>query len=337
MIIDALKHILAGQDLAFDEMVTVFDQIMSGKASDAQIGGFLIGLRMKGETATEVAAAASVMREKATKIMAPEGNILDTCGTGGDGQSSFNISTAVALVAAGAGVCVAKHGNKSVSSKSGSADALAQLGVNINADLNKAQTAMKEANVGFLFAPMIHGAMKYAIGARKQLAQRTIFNMLGPLTNPAGAKHQLLGVFSTEAQDKMAKALLDLGTTHAMLVCSQDGMDEISISAPTRVLEICNNAIKEIVITPEDFGVQSVVDADLSVPSSKDSAKLIADIIDGVQTDYRRDIVLINAAAAIYVADRADNFINAMQMAREAISSGGARVALDKLIAISNS
>lgn len=337
MITDALNTVLSGHDLSFDEMVAVFNQIMSGEATDAQIGGFLIGLRMKGESATEIAAAAAVMREKATSVTAPAGAVLDTCGTGGDGKSSFNISTAVALVAAGAEICVAKHGNRSVSSKSGSADVLRELGVNVDAPLSKAEEAMAEAKVGFLFAPMIHGAMKYAIGPRRELAQRTIFNMLGPLTNPAGARHQLLGVFSREAQDKMARALAELGTEHALIVHSDDGMDEISISAPTRVLEIRGGEIKELTVRPEDFGVEMEPDADLSVPGPVESAQLIRDIIGGVQAGPKRDIVLLNAAAAIYVADGAPDFDAAMEQARASISEGGAELALDKLIEITNS
>lgn len=250
----AIRTVVERRDLSAEQMRGIMRTIMTGEATPAQIGGFLIGLRMKGETVDEIAAAAGVMRELATPVTARVDHLVDTCGTGGDGASTFNISTAVAFVAAAAGAHVAKHGNRSVSSKSGSADVLEAAGVNLDLSAEQVARCIEEVGVGFLFAPRHHGAMKHAIGPRKEMGVRTIFNVLGPLTNPAGAPNQVLGVFSADLVEPLAHVLKQLGSRHVMVVHAEDGLDEISIAAPTKVAQL-KGEISVATITPEDFNL----------------------------------------------------------------------------------
>ena len=331
----AIKSVMAGDDLSAEDMVSVMQQIMTGECTPSQIGGFLVGLRMKGESVAEIGAAASVMRELATRVEVDSGNLVDTAGTGGDSSGSFNISTASAIVAAAAGAHVAKHGNRSMTSKSGSADVLEAAGVRLDIDAAKVARCIDEAGVGFMFAPAHHGAMKHAIGPRKEMAVRTIFNVLGPLTNPAAAPNQVIGVFDGELVEVMARVLQQLGSRHVMVVHAEDGMDEISISAPTRVAELKDGEITQYRLTPEDFGMQRAPLEALRVGSADESLALIRRVFDG-EPGPAADIVCLNAGAAIYVAGCADSLAAGVEAARAAIAAGGASRVLDDLVAISN-
>jgi len=309
--------------------------IMEGKATDAQISGFLVALRLKGETVEEIAGCARVMREKAVKVTAPAG-CIDTCGTGGDSAGTLNISTAAALVAAGAGVTVAKHGNRAVSSSSGSADVLAELGVNTAAPLELVERCLAEARIGFLFAPLMHQAMKYAIGPRRELGARTVFNILGPLTNPAGAKRQLLGVYDAALCRTIAEVLGALGSERAWVVSSADGLDEISTAAKTRVAVLeggDGGSVTEMELDAREHGLAAVEPRDLVVESPAESAELITKVLAGEQIPAR-DVVLANAGAAVHVAGAADDYAGGVAAAAESIDSGAARSALGKLAAI---
>ena len=305
--------------------------IMSGEATDAQIGAFITALRMKGETVDEITGCARVMREKATRIDAGTADAVDTCGTGGDASHTFNISTATALVAAGAGVVVAKHGNRSVTSGSGSADVLRELGVNIEAPVPIVETCLREAKIGFLLAPLLHGAMKYAIGPRRELKIRTIFNVLGPLTNPAGARRQLLGVYAPELVKPIANVLLELGSERAYVVHSADGLDEISISAETHVPEVREAGVTAYDIKPKDFDLARADLAALKVADAAESAQTIRGLLDGAQGPPR-DVVVLNAAAAIAAGGKADGIADAVPLAEQSIDSGAAKAALEKLV-----
>ncbi len=331
----AIRAVTEHRDLSRDEMQSVMNTIMTGEATPAQIGGFLIGLRMKGETIDEITAAATVMRELASKVDVSGEHIVDIVGTGGDGSSTFNISTASCFVVAAAGGTVAKHGNRSVSSKSGSADVLEAAGVNL--DLNPEQVAMcvKEVGVGFMFAPKHHGAMKHAIGPRKEMGVRTIFNVLGPLTNPAGAPNQLLGVFSKALVEPLAHVLANLGSNHVLVVHSEDGMDEISISAPTFVAELKDGAVNAFTIQPEDFGLQRADLASLKVEDAAQSLTVVKSVL-GNQPGPARDIVQLNAGAALYVAGLADSLAAGIVKAGEVLASGAALAKLDALVNTSN-
>jgi len=306
--------------------------IMEGKATDAQIAGFLVALRLKGETVEEIAGCARVMREKAVKVTAPAG-CIDTCGTGGDSAGTLNISTAAALVAAGAGVTVAKHGNRAVSSSSGSADVLAELGVNTAAPLELVERCLAEARIGFLFAPLMHQAMKYAIGPRRELGARTVFNILGPLTNPAGAARQLLGVYDPGLCRTIAEVLGELGSERAWVVSSADGLDEISTAAKTRVAVLDDGAVTEMELDAGEHGLAAVAARDLVVESPAESAALITKVLAGEQIPAR-DVILANAGAAVHVAGAADDYAGGVAAAAESIDSGAARSALGKLAAI---
>jgi anthranilate phosphoribosyltransferase len=308
--------------------------IMTGEATPAQIGGFLVGLRMKGETIDEISAAAQVMRQLATKVVVSGDHIVDIVGTGGDSSNTFNISTASCFVVAAAGGQVAKHGNRSVSSKSGSADALEAAGVNLDITPEQVAQCVNEVGVGFMFAPKHHGAMKHAIGPRKEMGVRTIFNMLGPLTNPAGAPNQLLGVFSRELVEPMAQVLAKLGSHHVMVVHAEDGMDEISIGAPTSVAELKDGKVTTYTITPEDFGLQRADKSTLAVANADESLAVIKDVLEN-KPGPARDIVVLNAGAAIYVAGLVESLDAGMQKAGEMIASGAARAKLDALVAVS--
>ncbi|MBN2036344.1 MAG: anthranilate phosphoribosyltransferase [Chitinispirillaceae bacterium] len=326
---EAIAGIVAGKNLAREQTIDVFTQIMGGEATDAQIGAFLVALRMKGETPDEIIGAAMVMREKATHV-APKANehLVDTCGTGGDGSNTFNISTATALVAAGAGATVAKHGNRSVSSKCGSADVLEALGVNITAPPEVMKKCLDTIGIAFLFAPSLHKAMKHAIGPRKEIALRTIFNVLGPLTNPAGAQRQLLGVFSQTLTKTLAQALAGMGTARAFVVFGMEGLDEISISGPTQVSEVRNGSIKTYTVTPDQFGMAHYPRSELGGDTSKENADFVLSVLKG-QQGARRDVVVLNAAFAIAAAGLCDDPKQGIALAEQSIDSGAA---LKKLV-----
>jgi anthranilate phosphoribosyltransferase len=332
----AIRSVLDKKDLSREEMTQVMRLIMTGEATPAQIGGFLVGLRMKGETVDEITAAASVMRELATGVKVEGDHVVDIVGTGGDAANTFNISTASTFVVAAAGGIVAKHGNRSVSSKSGSADLLEAAGVNLELKAEQVAQCIKEIGVGFMFAPMHHSAMKHAIGPRKEMAVRTIFNVLGPLTNPAGAPNQLLGVFSEELVEPLAEVLKALGSNHVLVVHSEDGMDEISIAAPTKVAELKNGEITTYTISPAQFGIDTGKLEDLAVDGAEESLAIVRQVLDNTP-GAARDIVVLNAGAAIYAADLVESLEAGVQKAREVIASGAAREKLEALVALSKS
>ena len=335
MIQEAIKDLIAGADLSRARTRAVMDQIMSGQATDAQIGAFLVALRIKGETVDEIAGCAEVMREKATPIATTRPDLIDTCGTGGDGSGTFNISTAVAFVACGAGLAVAKHGNRSISSHCGSADVLDALGVNVEASPEKVGECIDEVGIGFLFAVALHGAMKHAIGPRRELATRTVFNVLGPLTNPAGAKRQLLGVYDSALTEALAGVLGQLGSERALVVHGSDGLDEITLTGPTQVSELRDGQVSTRQIDPRDFGLQRVPAEALQGGDAAYNARILREVLDG-REGPRRDVVLINAAAAIAVGGRAEDMTAGLELARASIDSGRARQALERLVEVSN-
>jgi len=330
----AIQSVLDKKDLSSDEMNQVMKIIMTGEATPAQIGGFLIGLRMKGETVDEIAAAATVMRELASGVKVSGSNIVDIVGTGGDGSNTFNISTACTFVVAAAGGTVAKHGNRSVSSKSGSADLLEAAGVNLNLTPEQVAQCIEQVGVGFMFAPLHHSAMKHAIGPRKEMAVRTIFNVLGPLTNPAGAPNQLLGVFSDELVEPLAEVLNKLGSNHVLVVHSEDGMDEISIGAATKIAELKNGVVSSYTITPEQFGFKATNIFALAVSGPEESLTTIQNVLDN-KAGPARDIVVLNAGAAIYAADLVDTLEEGIKKADEVITSGAAKQKLKALVELS--
>ncbi|MFT5219572.1 MAG: anthranilate phosphoribosyltransferase [Planctomycetota bacterium] len=327
----AIKSVIAGQDLSGEDMNSVMQQIMTGECTSAQIGGFLVGLRMKGESVDEISAAAKVMRELSTRVSVAGDHLVDTCGTGGDASGSFNISTASAIVAAAGGAQVAKHGNRSVSSKSGSADVLEAAGVNLEILPGQVGGCIEQVGVGFMFATKHHGAMKHAIGPRKEMAVRTIFNVLGPLTNPAGAPNQVIGVFDAELVEPLAHVLRKLGSRHVMIVHSEDGMDEVSISAPTRVAELKDGEVSCYTITPADFGMTVAALADLKVDSVEQSLARIKSVLAG-EPGPALDIVCLNAGAALYVAGCAETHQAGVEAAKAAIQSGKAAEVLQNLV-----
>ena len=331
----AIKKVIAREDLSGDEMNSVMQQIMTGECTPSQIGGFLVGLRMKGESVDEISAAARVMRELATRVEVSGDHLVDTAGTGGDSSGSFNISTASALVAAAAGARVAKHGNRSMTSNSGSADVLETAGVKLDITPEQVRDCVEQVGVGFMFAPAHHGAMKHAIGARKEMAVRTIFNVLGPLTNPAGAPNQVIGVFDGDLIEPMASVLKQLGSNHVMVVHAEDGMDEISISAPTHVAELKQGEVSIYTVSPSDFGMESAALDELRVDSAEQSLAMIRAVL-ADNPGPARDIVCLNAGAAIYVSGCADSLAAGVEAARAAISSGKAAAVLQNLVARSN-
>ena len=317
----AIAKVIDGDSLSKSEMNTVMRLIMTGEATDAQIGGFLIGLRLKGESVDEIVGAAEVMRELATQVQVNAAGLVDTCGTGGSGTNKFNVSTASAFVAAAAGVRVAKHGNRAASSKSGSADLLEAAGANIMLTPGQVARCIDLIGVGFLFALNHHAAMKHAIGPRREMAVRTVFNILGPLTNPAGAKRQLLGVYDRILVRPVAEVLRALGSEHVMVVHSTDGLDEISIAAETAVAELKNGNIAEYVISPEDFSlVRGTLDA-LKVDSAAMSLEMVKAALNG-EFEAASDMVALNGGAAIYVSGQAINLVSGVRMAQDAIGSG---------------
>ncbi len=335
MIKNAIAKLVQKQDLTFEESYFAMRQIMNGEADQAQIAGFLVGLRMKGETTHEIAGCAKAMIEKSLKIDFEDDNLIDTCGTGGDEVGTFNISTASAIVASAAGVKVAKHGNRAVSSKCGSADVLRELGVNIELTPEQAKICLEEIGFAFIFAPLYHTSIKYAAPVRQSLGIRTIFNILGPLTNPAGAKKQLLGVFSENLTEKIANVLKELGSKHALVVHGAGGIDEISISGHTKISELKNGAVKTYEIFPENFGLKRW-DINLILGGdAKTNAQIIKQVLEG-ETGPQRDVVLLNSGAAIYVSGLAGSISEGIEMAKEAIDSGKAKRKLEELIALTN-
>ena len=332
----AIKTVISGQNLGKQDMTDVMQQIMTGECTPAQIGGFLVGLRMKGESVEEIIAAATVMRELSTRVTVDAKYLVDTCGTGGDGSASFNISTASAIVAAAAGAQVAKHGNRSVSSKSGSADVLEAAGVNLEIDPQQVGACIEEVGVGFMFAQKHHSAMRHAIGPRKEMAVRTIFNVLGPLTNPAGAPNQLIGVFGGDLVEPLAHVLKQLGSRHVMVVHAEDGMDEISISTKTSVAELKDGEISSYSISPGDFGIEVADSSAIRVDGVKQSLAMIQSVL-ADNAGPALDIVVMNAGAAIYVSGVASSLEEGMQKARTAIAEGKASTVLTNLVAKTNS
>jgi anthranilate phosphoribosyltransferase len=327
----ALQKLLTKQNLTADEMREVMRIIMSGGASDAQIAGFLIALRCKGETVDEIATAVEVMRELASKVPITGEHVIDTCGTGGDGANTFNISTTCAFVVAAAGGQVAKHGNRSVSSSCGSADVLEAAGVNLDLSAEQVAQCVHDIGVGFLFAPKHHGAMKHTINVRKEMGVRTLFNLLGPLSNPASAPNQLIGVFSKDWVEPLAQVLLKLGSQHVLVVSAEDGLDEISIASATHVAELKDGTVSTYTVTPEQYGLQRANLAELAVTNSATSLNMVKSVLDN-QPGAALDIVLLNAGAAIYAANIADSLATGIETARQVIASGAARAKLDDLI-----
>ena len=321
----ALNRIASNLDLSREEMKDVMRIVMNGEATDAQIGAFLMGLRLKSETIDEITGATEVMRELVTGVTVNAEPLVDIVGTGGDGANLFNVSSASAFVVAAAGGYVAKHGNRGVSSNSGSADLIEKAGINLNMKPEEVARCVEEIGVGFMFAPSHHGAMKHAIGPRKELGCRTIFNILGPMTNPAGVTRQLIGVFSRELCRPMAEVLHRLGAEHIMVVHSKDGLDEISLAAATHVAELKDGDITEYDITPEDLGLKSQTLVGLSVETSDESLKLIKAAFGREHdeiTEKARDMIALNAGAAIYVAGLADTAKEGVDMALDAMGSG---------------
>lgn len=338
MALDRLQPFIAtlaeGRTLTEADAASAFDIIMSGEATPSQIGALLMALRLRGETVEEITGAARIMRQKAVMIDAPAGAV-DCCGTGGDKSGSYNISTAVSFVLAGAGVPVAKHGNRAQSSKTGAADVLAALGVNIDADMSLVQRALFEANICFLFAQRHHGAMRHVGPTRVELGTRTIFNILGPLSNPAGAKRQLMGVFAEAWLEPVALVLGKLGTDKAWVVHGSDGMDEITTTGPTRVAALEHGDVHTFEITPEAVGLPRAEAADLRGADAEHNAEALRSVLAGQASAYR-DIVLLNAGAALVVADKADDLSGGVELADQTIANGRAMAALDQLVAITN-
>ncbi len=332
----AIQAVIDKRNLSNDEMRNVMHSIMTGECTDAQIAGFLVGLRSKGETVDEITTAANVMRELASHVYINHDNLIDTCGTGGDGHNTFNISTTSAFVVAAAGGYVAKHGNRSVSSKSGSADVLEAAGVKLEITPEQVAQCIEEIGIGFMFAPMHHSAMKHAIGPRRELGVRTLFNILGPLTNPAGAKRQVMGVFSHDWLETLANVLKNLGSEQVMIVQSEDGMDEISISAPTRIAELKDGEISTYKIEPEQVNMQRADISTLAVETVEDSLKVMHAVLDN-QAGPSQDIVLLNAGAAIYTAGIEDSLDSGIASAQRVIENGSARAKLNELTKLTQS
>ncbi len=329
---DYIQKISDGATLTSDEAADAFNILVSGEADPVQIGGFLMGLRMRGETVEEITGAATVMREKATGVEAPEGAV-DTCGTGGDSSGTYNISTCSAFVVAGAGVPVAKHGNKSISSKSGSADVLTSLGVNLDVSPELVKRCIIEANIGFMFAPAHHSAMRHVGPARAALGVRTIFNLIGPLSNPAKVKHQVIGVFAKEWLLPIAQVMRNLSTERLWVVHGSDGLDELTTTGPSHVAQLIDGEITSFTIRPEDVGLAQTSESMLKGGDSEVNAAAIKSVLGGEKGPFR-DIVLLNAGAALFVAGKAADLNDGVRLAGEAIDNGNAHSALEKLIAI---
>jgi len=336
MIAAAIKRVVDGQHLERDEMHDVFASVMDGQATDVQKSAFLIALRMKGETPEEITGAAMAMRERVVPLeVVDRPNLIDTCGTGGDGRGTFNISTIAALVASGAGANVAKHGNRAVSSACGSADLLSALGVHIDLDAPRMSQVLRRAGIAFLFAPKLHPAMSAVASVRKELGVRTIFNVLGPLTNPAFARRQVLGVYADRLVETVARVLAALGAEHALVVHSRDGLDEISLSAPTHVCEVRGGEVRSFELSPEELGmdthpIESVAGGDI-----RQNAAIARSVLGG-EEGARHDIVAANAGAALYVAGLVPTIRDGVALASESIRGGRALAKLEELVAITN-
>ena len=329
-----LHIVVSGKELSEEEMMGAMTEIMDGKVGDTQLAAFLTALQFKNVTVSEIVGAARVMRDKAEKVNAKDS--VDTCGTGGDGADTFNISTTVAFVVAGAGVRVAKHGNRAVSSKSGSADVLKYLGVNIDASLPTVERCIEEVGIGFLFAPLMHKAMKHAAAVRKELGFRTIFNLLGPLTNPANSQAQVLGVFDSKWVTPLAEVLRELGSRHALVVHGFDGLDEITLTSETQIAELKNEKIDNFSFNPKEFGYSLCSLADLKGAEPETNAEIMREILKG-SSGPKTDIVILNAAAAIYVGGKADSIEKGILVATNSIESGAALKKLEELCRVSNS
>ncbi len=348
MITDIIHRIANhGQSLSRAEARTIMSEVLAGKCSDAQIAGLLVALHMKGETVEEIVGFAEAIRAEASALHLHQNStvdvsdterdaLVDTCGTGGDASGTFNISTATALITAGAGVRVAKHGNRSITSKCGSADVMEALGVNITLEANRLAACLEQVGIAFLFAPSLHQAMKYVQPARRELKLRTVFNLLGPLTNPAHASAQVVGVYSVELVDKLAEALSMLGLRRAIVVHGLDGLDEITITGPTRVAEVRNGEVRSYEVTPEEFGLERAAIEAISGGDASENAAIIRSIL-AREKSARRDVVLLNAAAALVAAGKADHLERALPLAAESIDSGAAAAKLEKLIQFTNS
>jgi anthranilate phosphoribosyltransferase len=335
MLKNILARVVVGEDLSRADAEQAMDIIMSGQASEAQIGAFLTALRIKGETSAEIAGFATVMRKNAAEIQCHSPQVIDSCGTGGDHKGTFNVSTTVAFVLAGAGLTVAKHGNRGVSSACGSSDVLAALGVNIDLPPQAVAKIINEIHIAFLFAPLFHQAMKYAAKPRKELGFRTVFNLLGPLTNPACATCQVIGVYDQALIRKIAEAVQELGVSRAMVVSSDDGMDEISTLAPTKVVEVVGSELREYMIDPKDYGFTPGDESDFQGGNAQENAAIVRGILEG-QHGPKRDLVLINAAAALMVADKVSSLQAGINMAAASIDTGAALGKLEALKEFSN-
>ena len=334
MIKEAIGKAVDGFDLTREEMISCMNEIMTGVATQAQVGSFITALRIKGETVEEITGAAIVMREKATKIDISS-NLIDTCGTGGSGVNTFNISTTVAFVVSGAGLKVAKHGNRGVSSVCGSADVIKALGVNIDISPEKVKECIEKIGIGFLYAPLFHNAMKFAIGPRREIGIRTIFNILGPLTNPANAMGQVLGVYEEGLTDKLANVLNNLGVKRAFVVHGMDTLDEITITGETKVSELNNKKVKGYYIKPQDFGMKKAELLDIKGGTVEENAAIVKKVIEG-EKGPRQDVVLLNASAALIAGGMAKDFKDGIEIASLSIESGKAKEKLEKLVEFTN-
>lgn len=331
MIREAIRRVVEGQDLTQQEAVEAMTEIMDGEATPAQVASFITAIRMKGETVEEITGFVEVMREKSVKVKPQAADLLDTCGTGGDRLNTFNVSTTATFVIVGAGVTVAKHGNRAASSTCGSADVLEALGVNLNLSAEQVASCIDTAGVGFMFAPAMHPAMKHAVGPRKEIGIRTVFNLLGPLTNPAGAKRQVIGVFSPDVTEKMAGVLASLGTERAMVFHGMAGLDEMSTLGETRVSELADGVVRTYMTHPSDAGLNVAQPADLAAGDGSivDCVRTLLAVLDG-ETGPRRDLVLLNAAAALVVAEKAADLKEGVAIAAESIDTGAAMNALER-------
>jgi anthranilate phosphoribosyltransferase len=332
MIKDALTKLADRTDLSAQEAETIMLEIMDGAASAAQMAAYLMALRQKGETVAEVVGSVRAMRERATRIRVGSSIVVDTCGTGGDGADTFNISTTAAFVVAGAGITVAKHGNRSVSSRSGSADVLSMLGVKIDLEPSRVADCIDEVGIGFLFAPLYHGAMKQCAGVRQEMGIRTILNVLGPLANPAGATHQVLGVYDAKWTDILGRVLLELGSQHCFVMHGLDGLDEITLSDRTRVAEGKGGVVSSYFIAPEEFEVRRAARKEFVGGSPEENARVTKEILQG-RKGARRDIVCLNAAPAMVVGQKSKTLTDGFRLAQQTIDSGAAFEKLDRLIA----
>ncbi len=333
MIREAIQALVSGKSLTMDEASQVMNEIMEGQVTPAQFGAFVTALRIKGETVEEIAGLAKVMRAKAIPVTV-SGPVVDTCGTGGDGSSTFNISTTAAFVVAGAGLKVAKHGNRAMSSHCGSADVLEALGVKLELTAAQVQKCLEEVGFGFMFAQVFHPAMKYAGAPRREIGIRTVFNILGPLTNPAGARAQVLGVADGTLLEKMASVLKSLGSQHALVVHGEDGLDEITLTGKTQVCELNKGSIRSYSISPEEFGFSRTSPDSLKGGTAEENAAILRSVLGG-EHGPRRDVVLMNAAAALMAGDRVTSLQEGIDLAREALDSGRALSKLEQFIAVS--